>query len=86
MPVFYPGASQAPDKLVVYFPGRRLLFGSGMILSGNKPGKTSDADLEQWTVSVRRLTRFPADVVVPGNGDRLDPGLIQHTLDMLVAW
>ena len=65
MQVFYPGASQAPDKLVVYFPGRRLLSGSGMILSGNKPGKTSDADLEQWTVSVRRLTRFPADVVVP---------------------
>jgi hypothetical protein len=83
--VFYPGPSQAPDKVVVYFPGRRLLFGSCMILGGDKPGNTADADLTQWPVSVRKLTQFPADVVVPGHGDRLDPGLIQHTLDVLAA-
>jgi glyoxylase-like metal-dependent hydrolase (beta-lactamase superfamily II) len=83
--VFYPGPSQAPDKVVVYFPARRLLFGGCMILAGSRPGNTADADLEQWPQSVRRLVRFPADVVVPGHGDRLDPGLIQHTLDVLAA-
>lgn len=83
--VFFPGASQAPDKVVVYFPGRRLLFGSCMILSGDRPGNTADADLRQWPIAARKLLQFPVDIVVPGHGDRLDPGLIQHTLDLLAA-
>ena len=83
--VFYPGPSQAPDKVVVYFPARRLLFGSCMILAGSRPGNTADADMKQWPESVRRLGQFPVDVVVPGHGDRLDPGLIAHTLDLLTA-
>jgi metallo-beta-lactamase class B len=83
--VFYPGPSQAPDKVVVYFPSRKLLFGSCMILSSDSVGNTADADLRQWPLSVRRLMAFPVDVVVPGHGDRLDPGLIQHTLDILAA-
>lgn len=81
--VYYPGPSQAPDKVVVYFPARKLLFGSCMILAGDKPGNTAEADIEQWTASVRKLESFPADIVVPGHGERLDPGLIRHTVDLL---
>ena len=81
--VFYPGPSQAPDKLVVYFPARRLLFGSCMILAGNTPGNIAEADMKQWPESVRKLEQFPVDVVVPGHGERLDPALIQHTIDLL---
>jgi metallo-beta-lactamase class B len=81
--VFYPGPSQAPDKVVVYFPARKLLFGSCMILAGDRPGNTAEADLQQWPVSIRRLEQFPVDVVVPGHGERLDPGLIQHSLDLI---
>ncbi len=83
--VFYPGPSQAPDKVVVWFPARRILFGSCLILAGPRPGNTADADLAQWPEAVRRLRRFSAEIVVPGHGDRLDPGLIQHTLDVLAA-
>jgi glyoxylase-like metal-dependent hydrolase (beta-lactamase superfamily II) len=83
--MYYPGSSQAPDKVVVYFPARRLLFGSCMILSGDRPGNTADADLARWPESVRKLKQFPVDVVVPGHGDRLDPELIQHTIDVLTA-
>jgi glyoxylase-like metal-dependent hydrolase (beta-lactamase superfamily II) len=83
--VFYPGPSQAPDKVVVYFPARKLLFGSCLILAGSRPGNTADADLQRWPESIRRLAQFPVDVVVAGHGDRLDPGLIQHTLDLLAA-
>jgi metallo-beta-lactamase class B len=36
--VIYPGPSQAPDKVVVYFPDRKLLFGSCMILAGDRLG------------------------------------------------
>lgn len=83
--VFYPGPSQAPDKVVVYFPSRKLLFGSCIILAGDKVGNTADADMNHWPEAIRQLEQFPVDVVVPGHGDRLDPGLLQHTLDLLAA-
>jgi glyoxylase-like metal-dependent hydrolase (beta-lactamase superfamily II) len=81
--VIFPGPSQAPDKLAVYFPVRKLLFGSCMILSGDAPGNTADADMAAWPTAIRKIEELPVDVVVPGHGDRLDPGLIQHTLDVL---
>jgi glyoxylase-like metal-dependent hydrolase (beta-lactamase superfamily II) len=81
--VFWPGPSQAPDKVVVYFPERRLLFGGCMILGGDKIGNVADADMSNWPDAVRAMVRFPADVVVPGHGERLDPQLVQHTLDLL---
>jgi metallo-beta-lactamase class B len=83
--VLYPGASQAPDKLAVYFPARRLLFGSCMVLGGNQIGNAADADMQKWPAAIRNLEQYPVDVVVPGHGDRLDPGLLQHTLDLLAA-
>jgi metallo-beta-lactamase class B len=82
--VFYPGPSQAPDKVVVYFPSRKLLLGSCMILGGEGVGNVADADLHQWPNAIRKLFKFPVDVVIPGHGTRLDPGLLQHTLDLLV--
>jgi metallo-beta-lactamase class B len=81
--VFYPGPSQAPDKVVVFFPDRKLLFGSCMILAGDRLGNTAEADMRLWPVAMRRLEQFPVNVVVPGHGTRLDPGLVQHTLDLL---
>jgi hypothetical protein len=83
--VIYPGPSQAPDKLAVYFPSRKLLFGSCMVLGGDTIGNVADADIQQWQISVHKLLSFPADVVVPSHGERLDPGLIQHTIDLLSA-
>jgi metallo-beta-lactamase class B len=83
--VIYPGPSQAPDKVVVYFPQRRLLFGSCMILGTDEIGNTADADMQNWPAAVKSLQKYALDVVVPGHGDRLDAGLIQHTLDLLGA-
>jgi len=81
--VIYPGPSQAPDKAAVYFPRRKLLFGSCMIVGMPNLGNTADADLQHWPEAVHQLEVLAVDVVVPGHGDRLDPGLIQHTLDLL---
>jgi metallo-beta-lactamase class B len=83
--VYYPGPSQAPDKVVVYFPSQKVLFGGCMILGGDQIGNTSDADLKNWPVAVSKLKQFDADVVVPGHGDRLDTGLIEHTITLLTA-
>jgi glyoxylase-like metal-dependent hydrolase (beta-lactamase superfamily II) len=81
--VIYPGPTQAPDKVAIYFPGRNLLYGSCMILAGNRPGNTADADLEHWPEGIRSLQSLPVTVVVPAHGERLDPGLLQHTIDVL---
>jgi glyoxylase-like metal-dependent hydrolase (beta-lactamase superfamily II) len=83
--IFFPGPSQAPDKVVVYFPNRKILFGSCMILSGDQIGNSSDADLENWPKAVENLKRFTAEIVIPGHGERLDPGLIDHTIAVLAA-
>jgi len=39
--------------------------------------------MKRWPDAVRALASFTVDVVVPGHGDRLDPQLVQHTLDLL---
>lgn len=81
--VIYPGPSQAPDKVAIYFPSRKLLYGGCMILAGNKPGNTADADLATWPDAIRSLSKLPVSVVIPGHGDRVDAGLIQHTIEVL---
>ncbi len=84
--VYYPGPSHSPDNVVVYFPGRKILFGTCMILGGDKVGNTTDADLDVWPESVRDLARFDFYMLVPGHGDRLDPGLLEHTIDLLTSY
>ncbi len=81
--VYYPGQSHSPDNVVVYFPGRKILFGTCMIIGWDAVGNTTDADLEAWPISIRDLARFEFDLLVPGHGDRLDPGLLDHTLSLL---
>jgi metallo-beta-lactamase class B len=83
--VYYPGPSQAPDKVVVYFPDKKVLFGGCMILGGDQVGNTSDADLQNWPEAVHKLEQFDVEIVIPGHGDRLDTGLIEHTLALLAA-
>lgn len=81
--VIYPGPTQAPDKLAIYFPGRRLLYGSCLLLAGDRLGNVAEADLERWPEGVRQLLPLAVDVAVAAHGPRLDPGLVQHTLDVL---
>ena len=83
--VYFPGPSQAPDKVAVYFPSKKVLFGGCMILGGDQIGNTSDANLKNWPEAVRKLKQFDAEIVIPGHGDRLDTGLIDHTIALLSA-
>ena len=54
-----------------------------MILASVRPGNTADADMKQWPLAVEELRQFAVDVVIPGHGDRLDPGLNDNTLQVL---
>lgn len=79
----YPGPTQAPDKVMVYFPSRRLLYGSCAVLAGDRPGNMAEADLVHWPLAIKCLMSLPVDVVVPGHGMRLDPELLPHTVELL---
>ncbi|MBN1523162.1 MAG: MBL fold metallo-hydrolase [Spirochaetales bacterium] len=81
--VIFPGETHSPDNTVVYFANRRLLFGGCMILSGDKPGNTEDANIAQWPVSIKKLKNLNVSMVVPGHGLRFDSGLIEHTILVL---
>jgi len=81
--VYFPGPAHSPDNLVVYFPERKLLFGGCMIIGWDQIGNTTDADLVAWPTSVKRLEQFDFSVLIPGHGERLDPGLLMHTLVLL---
>jgi glyoxylase-like metal-dependent hydrolase (beta-lactamase superfamily II) len=83
--VYYPGPAHAPDNLVVHFPERKLLFGGCMIIGWDGIGNTADADLTEWPTSVRKLEQFEFEILVPGHGERLDPGLLVHTLKLLAG-
>jgi len=86
---YFPGAGHAPDNIVVWLPQPRLLFGGCLIksLEANALGNLSDANLEAWASSVRRvMVRFnEAQLVVPGHQAWGDSRSLQHTLDLLAA-
>jgi len=81
--VYYPGPAHTPDNVVVYFPDRHLLFGGCLIIGRDAIGNTADADLANWPEAVRNLEPFEFDILVPGHGERLDPELLNHTLELL---
>ena len=82
--VLYPGPGHAPDNLVVYVPGARVLFGGCAVHEASRTtaGNVADAALGEWPESIRRVqARYPdAEVVVPGHGVPGGPGLLDHTI------
>lgn len=81
--VYYPGPTHTRENVVVYFKERSILFGGCMILAGDSVGNTADADMQEWPKSIEKLRQFKIDLLIPGHGDRMDPQLIDHTLDIL---
>lgn len=83
--LIFPGASHSTDLIVIYFPDQELLFGGCGVKAGRTLGYLGDADLDTWPAAIARLKKLPARWVIPGHGSRVDPGLLQHTLDLLEA-
>jgi len=84
---FYPGAGHTIDNTIVWFPGRKILFGGCLVKaeSFTNLGNVADANLKEWPRSIQTLMKkFPAiHVIVPGHGKWGDSTLLQHTLDLL---
>lgn len=85
--LFYPGPSHSPDNIVVFFPGKNVLFGGCMVkeLKAKNAGFTGDADMERWPASLGMvLDRYRgAAFVIPGHGKTGDTSLIRHTIGLL---
>lgn len=83
--LLHPGAAHSPDNLAVYFPSRKLLFGGCMVKGGSSLGYLGDADLENWPAAIKKLQTLEVETVVTGHGDRMDPGVLENTLELLAA-
>lgn len=77
--VRFPGAGHSPDNVVVWFPGRRLLFGGCLVLAGDRAGNASDADFVSWAGAVSSLGAYGARLVIPGHGSATGPELLTRT-------
>nr|AIA12314.1 SPM_beta_lactamase [uncultured bacterium] len=81
--VYYPGPAHSPDNLVVYLPSKRILFGGCMVRALDYDlGNTADADLKNYYKSALSLKRFPAEIVIPGHGQKGGMDLIDHTITL----
>ncbi len=87
--IFYPGPAHAPDNIVVWLPGSRILFGGCAIRAAASGGlgNLSDAVVSEWATSISRVqTAFPdARIVLPGHGDIGGPELLAHTRELAEA-
>lgn len=88
--IFYPGPTHTYDNIVVYIPGKQLLFGGCMILSSDteKPGYVDDGNPDEWANSLLQLEkRFEKiRLVVPGHGEAGSKMLITHTKQVVSSY
>jgi glyoxylase-like metal-dependent hydrolase (beta-lactamase superfamily II) len=88
--VHNPGPGHAPDNVVVWVPGPRVLFGGCAVKAADATdlGYVGDADLAAWPEAVRGLLARYADgplVVVPGHGEPAGREALDNTLRLALA-
>jgi metallo-beta-lactamase class B len=83
----YFGPAHTVDNIVVWIPEDEILFGGCMVraLSASTPGNITDADLNSWPETMKKVIRRfgHARIVVPGHGSYGGPELLTHTLDLV---
>lgn len=84
---FYPGEGHSQDNITVWLPQYQLLFGGCFIkdLGAKDLGNLSDANVDQWDDSVKKLIKkYPqVKTVIPGHGKWGDKSLLFHTIDLI---
>lgn len=84
---YYPGEGHSKDNITVWLPQYKLLFGGCFIksLDATDLGNLSDANVEQWDDSVKKvIVKYPhVKTAVPGHGNWGDKSLLFHTIDLI---
>jgi metallo-beta-lactamase class B len=87
--LYYPGPGHAPDNIIVFVAGDKILFGGCFIkaMEAEDLGNIGDADLARWPLSLSEvLSRYgAAEMVVPGHGETGGLELLHHTQALLDA-
>lgn len=85
--VIYPGPAHTVDNLMVWIPGKDVLFGGCAVRAAefDTVGNIADSDIKSWRKALRYVQeRYPnAKIVVPGHGEPGDAGLLQHTFRLV---
>lgn len=85
--LFHPGPGHAPDNVVVWLEGSRVLFGGCLVKAEDAAdlGEVGDADLARWPRAIRAVAeRYPDPaVVVPGHGAPGGRAALERTLELL---
>ncbi len=83
----YFGPGHSADNIVVWIPGKKILFGGCLIksISSAGLGNLSDAVVEEWDTTVRKLSENYKDIntVIPGHGEAGGPELLEHTIRLV---
>lgn len=87
---YYPGPGHTEDNIVIWLPGRKILYGGCFIKSTDAKGlgNLSDADPGRWDNSIRNvMRRFPDPrFVIPGHERWSNRRSLQHTLELVEAY
>ncbi|WP_243633422.1 subclass B1 metallo-beta-lactamase [Paenibacillus xerothermodurans] len=84
---FYPGEGHSQDNITVWLPQSKILFGGCFIkaLAATDLGNLSDANVEQWDDSVKKVVeKYPhIETVIAGHGKWGDKSLLFHTIELV---
>ena len=88
--VYYPGPGHSQDNVVVWLPNEKTLIGGCLLraLETDTLGWVGDADVRQWSQSVRKVQiKYPDAIkVIPGHGEvGIGQAIIEHTLKVSSA-
>lgn len=81
----FRGEGHTRDNIVGYMPDEKIMFGGCLIKKvGASKGYTGDANLDEWSNTVRRIkSEFSeAQWVVPGHGSWGDQELFDYTIEL----
>ncbi|MCP4350290.1 MAG: subclass B1 metallo-beta-lactamase [Desulfobacterales bacterium] len=83
----YFGGGHTIDNIVVFFSGKKVLFGGCLIKSKKSTGLGSikDAVVKDWDNTVKKIMDEydDIDIVVPGHGIHGNRELLTHTIDLV---
>jgi metallo-beta-lactamase class B len=81
----YFGEGHTKDNIVGYFPEDNVIFGGCLIKKvGASKGYLGDANIEQWSDTVRKLKlKYPAaNIIIPGHGNPGGTELLDYTINL----
>ncbi len=79
------GEGHTKDNVIGYFPSENIMFGGCLIKElGAGKGNLTDANVEEWSGTVKRIKKeYPkVKIIVPGHGEYGDKKLLDYTIKL----